>query len=356
MEIIIVLGILGIFLGAGTFFSAGFISREYLRTDTENLIFVLREARSRAQSGYENDSWSIKFLLSEGKYVLFKGNDYETREIAFDREYFLNKTLSFKQIVFDGGDDIMTFFKNDGYSKENGEIILQNVKGASESVFVNYFGIISLDQSNPAYTGEIPIIPDDTLEKQTYNVFVPVLQDTYIDKGDEDVSFGSENNIWVQSRFVLWHKRGLLRFDLTAIPNDAQIVSAKLKLYVVDKKGSSRSYGIYKIIQNPDRDWIENEATWYRYKIGQLWTGGGGDYVETLSNTFNVSAFDGTPFSVQIDLTSDIGDLIKTPLDNYGWLIKDMEEAATFQYYVQFASKEHSQTGYRPSLNIVYEY
>lgn len=63
-------------------------------------------------------------------------------------------------------------------------------------------------------------------------------------------------------------RRGLLKFDLSKLPPDANITSASLKLrLLIDYSTNTRTYRVYRV----KRPWIETQATWNDYATGSAW-------------------------------------------------------------------------------------
>lgn len=72
-------------------------------------------------------------------------------------------------------------------------------------------------------------------------------------------------------------KRGLLKFDFSALPVGAVISAATLSLYfyLEVNNAQGRTCWAYELTQG---EWVELEATWNSYKTGSAWAAAGGDY------------------------------------------------------------------------------
>ena len=149
--------------------------------------------------------------------------------------------------------------------------------------------------------------------------------------------------------------RPIIRFNLTGVPQGAVINSARLGLYFFNipagDSTANRTYDIYKVQQNPARDWIELQATWNRYNTTNLWTTAGGDYIGTP--TGNIT-FDSTALNsfVYWDVTSDVQNFSDNRSQNFGWIIMDSQNTARTRR--DFRSKEAVTAAQRPVLILNY--
>lgn len=115
--------------------------------------------------------------------------------------------------------------------------------------------------------------------------------------------------------------RTLLAFDWTTLPDNAKILSAKLRMFIrTDFSSNARTYRIYRL----QRAWVQNEATWNIFSAaGGNWQTAGG---------FGANDCEQTPIgSADFTATETINawkDFILTPTNKagldlgYGWMIK----------------------------------
>ena len=89
--------------------------------------------------------------------------------------------------------------------------------------------------------------------------------DTYIDRSNADTAYGSNTMLRVSNN---GGANTLVRFDLSSIPQDAEIRSATLQLYGFTTSSTSliqlSAYQVY-------RTWNEDEATWNLAQSGYWW-------------------------------------------------------------------------------------
>ena len=85
IEMIVVIGILGILLGlsAPTLFK--FYNQSSARGERDTLIALLREARNLALVNDNNDNHGLYIASTE--YIIFKGTSYDTRDSSYDQDF-----------------------------------------------------------------------------------------------------------------------------------------------------------------------------------------------------------------------------------------------------------------------------
>lgn len=133
-------------------------------------------------------------------------------------------------------------------------------------------------------------------------------------------------------------RRGLLRFDLSDIPVDATITSARFYLYG-NNNASDQVVYIYRVTAA----WTEAAATW------QTWTIPGGDFDSSMA--YGLFIPDQTNCSATIDLTSLVQQWTNGSLPNYGVLLY----ATGSNHIFTFSSKEDSANIERaPRLEVTY--
>ena len=136
--------------------------------------------------------------------------------------------------------------------------------------------------------------------------------------------------------------RALIEFDLSAIPVQTKIKSAKLSLYWVSyqnltEQTGENAFSIYKITQA----WNESLVTWNNQPL----TSNSNAVRVQKSISINQSY-------TEIDVTALVQDMIDRPNENHGFMLKLDEE---FPYkLVILASSDYSVSSKRPKLVIEY--
>ncbi len=181
--------------------------------------------------------------------------------------------------------------------------------------------------------------------------------DTYISRVNEEESkivYGDSQTIrtWAGNTRSI-----LIRFDLSAIPKNARIQSAALKLYCYDitysDEGDAQCYRLTTA-------WDQSQATWRQADEKHKWNKRGGGQIDKTSDYgFGPNGIaaksqlkDGGQW-LSFPVTSVIRDWSVGKYPNYGWLITGNCKEDCGMYY--YSSEYRKQTELRPTLNIKYD-
>lgn len=146
--------------------------------------------------------------------------------------------------------------------------------------------------------------------------------------------------------------RALLQFDLSGIPQDAKIVSAKLLLTVAASSGAAKSIGVHRVVAPR---WDEMQVTWQSASSNGAWSKPGGDFSPTATAVTELSEGVSSGAAVRWDVTADVASYAAKPLENVGWLLKDEgEPSAGSGELVAFAARSHGNVSWQPQLKLVY--
>ena len=161
-----------------------------------------------------------------------------------------------------------------------------------------------------------------------------------------DTNFGNDVNITSNAWTVEGNPcvlRSPIRFDLTAIPATATILSATLSLYCNIysgiyqlQYGDNESY-LLRITEN----WDENSITWVNQPNTTLQS-----KVHLSSSTSETEDYP------NIDVTLPVQEMVLDPSLNYGWML----QLVTEELYrsMVFASSDNSEETWRPKLVVIY--
>jgi hypothetical protein len=142
----------------------------------------------------------------------------------------------------------------------------------------------------------------------------------------------------------------LLRFDLRAIPPNAQITSAKLHLYA--KQRSNEAYmtiSAHKML----RPWDGRYATWGQAARNAQWAlAGCADPLQDLSHV-SLDSVDMRHVArwYELDVTALVREWVDQPVTNYGLAIRS-SSSASVQY--DFYSSAFAEAAMRPRLEVVW--
>ena len=162
-------------------------------------------------------------------------------------------------------------------------------------------------------------------------------------------------------------RRGLIEFDLSAIPAGSTIDSVTLDLFLVQAQSFPTDVGLHEVLA----EWGQgtssagnrggsgagatlNDATWiHTFFNGGFWTNPGGDFVFTPSATTLVGG-EGAPYRWLSTpaLVADVQGWVNAPATNHGWLLQGDENQSTTAK--AFATRENSNPAHRPSLTVTF--
>jgi len=138
--------------------------------------------------------------------------------------------------------------------------------------------------------------------------------------------------------------RGVLKFNLSSIPRNASILSAKLELNAYDVDYNV-SLNVHKLLAS----WEEYEVTWYNRNRKVKWENPGGDFgpaIETKS--FNSS---GKVVFECRKIAEVVQEWVKNPESNYGFLIE--ADAPEDKFFIIYQTDWNEKLA--PKLVVTYE-
>ncbi len=134
VELLIVIGILVLLIITSMPMAINFYKTRTMDVSLNSIVQTLRKAQLKAMS-LEGDSFFGVYLTSE-KWVLFKGNSYLTRDVAYDEVFDLPKNLQLS------GLSEIVFSKLRGTPSDTGNIIL-TIDNRTETININEVGRIN---------------------------------------------------------------------------------------------------------------------------------------------------------------------------------------------------------------------
>ena len=163
--------------------------------------------------------------------------------------------------------------------------------------------------------------------------------DTEIIENIPDTNYGSIDQVVVAGNTAGFAIRILAKFDLSTIPINAAIYSAKLRLNYYDYIGADpvgRTYDVHRVTAT----WEELVATWNNQPAHAA----GVTAALTMPGAYGW---------VEWELDDDVQDMIDAVVSNFGWKVKDNVESGGAIKYGAFRSKEYDSLD--PELVIIYE-
>ncbi len=115
-----------------------------LVTNASDLRELLRTAQGLAMASREDSAYGVHFLPGKGGgYVLFKGESYATRDLAYEElSTTLPRTLTLVSSV--AGDEIV-FSTLVGSTEDAGEVTINSTIGDSRAISVNAAGMVDVN-------------------------------------------------------------------------------------------------------------------------------------------------------------------------------------------------------------------
>lgn len=139
LELLLVITIVVILVVLSIPFVSTFYHRSNFHTAVDEVIHALRLAQARAQAVEEDSTWSVSFRDSENRFVVFMGDDWDSRDSDYDVEYNYPDIIT---LTTDLSENQITFNKLYGTPSSEGTISIQSTTGESASVSINKVGKI----------------------------------------------------------------------------------------------------------------------------------------------------------------------------------------------------------------------
>jgi hypothetical protein len=167
-------------------------------------------------------------------------------------------------------------------------------------------------------------------------------------------------------------RRSLIKFNVSALPEGAQAVTAALTLVENRTIVGAKTFTLHRAITGwaegasdsgdpggiaapaafGDATWLYNQVTGTSPYAGTLWTTPGGDFIATASASTSVNSSGSYTWN-GASMAADVNTWIANSSANHGWLLKGPEAASTTEAK-RFASKDYVLEADRPKLAITY--
>lgn len=136
LEILIVIGIIGVLASLTLPWGMDFYKSQQLASESQAILQVLRRAQSRAMFQESDSGFGVYF--SGNRYVLFKGSSFAGRDSQFDEIFDL------PAVVVPAGLAEVVFSKMEGKPSVTGDIILTS-GSARRIININGVGRINYE-------------------------------------------------------------------------------------------------------------------------------------------------------------------------------------------------------------------
>lgn len=213
------------------------------------------------------------------------------------------------------------------------------------------------------------LLPCGTLHADSISLG-PSADATLIEEPTAEYALGAAYNVYagrIGENGGATIRRGLMRFNLSAIPAGSTITSVTLRLYMSQTQSGAQTVGLHRF----SLAWTEGTAfafggagtaagigdsTWnYQSYPTVSWTTPGGVFAATASATRSVSGVGSYTWSSTAALVADVQAWLNNPSSNHGWVIKGNEATPTsvkrFESREAAANKPILQVDYVPPPN-----
>lgn len=148
IELLVVIAILVILIFSSGQVFVFFQRQSSLNNTIEEIISILRVAQNKTLASEQADQYGIYFDISASpqEYTLFKGGDFASRDVSFDKIYKLPETIEIYDINLAGGDEVI-FNRLTGLTDQPGNISLRikNDNTKNQTIYVQSSGLIGLN-------------------------------------------------------------------------------------------------------------------------------------------------------------------------------------------------------------------
>lgn len=200
----------------------------------------------------------------------------------------------------------------------------------------------------------------------TTTTLFPTADNTLMESVDGNLSNGAGQEFYVGNIRQGALRRGVLRFDLSAIPASATVVSAQLTLQLTKSQRDTYTVTVSRLLE----DWGEGtsesiggggvpatpgDATWtqrfFEASPARNWSTPGGSFVGVPSASTTVSRTAGPYTWGGAGLQADVQAWVLNSNSNFGWIVQG-ELSATAK---AFGSRESPNPDLRPALSVTWE-
>lgn len=160
-------------------------------------------------------------------------------------------------------------------------------------------------------------------------------------------------------------RRGVIAFDLSAIPAGSTINNVSLTLHMSQTSTGAQNVSLHSLLSNWGQGTSDasggegggapstpGDATWIHSSYNtQFWTNAGGDFIASPSATLSVDAIGFYTWN-SAQMIADVQQWLKSPGTNFGWMLRGNEAAANTAK--RFDTRENAISDFRPVLTIDY--
>ena len=204
-------------------------------------------------------------------------------------------------------------------------------------------------------------------DAQTTMTFNPSKDNTLFFSANGDVSNGAGPHFFVGTTRTGNIRRGILAFDVSAIPEGALVTEVTLTMNVSNAQAAAQDVGLYPVTAN----WGEagsmatgnglgqpapaqtGDATWLHGVFNSVfWALPGGDFSAPMSASQSVTGGGSYTWGSTDEMVAVVQLWVDNPDTSFGWIVMGNEN--TNSTAKRFDSKEHPTESSRPLLTVSY--
>lgn len=208
-------------------------------------------------------------------------------------------------------------------------------------IFCSFFIDLAVPAEAPLSPGVLQLL---LLSRDTMTQKFVAAGDATIDDSLPTSNFGADQFLYVGMTSTST-TCSVLRFDLSGVPADKPILSAKMKVYTTSCSvcSGSASLAAYKLTTA----WHESTTTWTA-----PWSKSGGDFD---ANTVITSPIMNTDVGTwkELDITPWVQAWVADPVSYYGVILRLIDQTST-PYQLQLSSSENAVPAWAPVLMVEY--
>ncbi len=143
VELLLVIGIIGIAAVFAVTVSSQSLSRNYLRSTTQGVFDALRRAEFESLAGRQDSSWGVH--LAAGQYVFFRGSSYNVSD-PDNEPVTLPGNIVLQSISLNGGGADVIFAKVTGDTTTYGSLqVKDNNNNETTTITINSEGAVDVN-------------------------------------------------------------------------------------------------------------------------------------------------------------------------------------------------------------------
>lgn len=149
IEILVVIGIIGLFIGLSIPQLRSFQQVSHLENINKEVIVALRLVQSRtlASKGALQHGVYFDAVSVPNQYILFEGSSYATRDVLKDEVKVLKKEVEISSILLGGGNEVV-FARLTGQANLEGAVIFRLIKDIDRTKVVSILASGSVQEGN----------------------------------------------------------------------------------------------------------------------------------------------------------------------------------------------------------------